>query len=862
MKKAQKEQAENIIRLLYHVHDGIKKAAEQKRYEEATELLSQCQESAIDLGETIEKIEGEGCPAVAALENYCETVYQAYVLAKQGRGADASRICKSMKKALIRVENSVKKDITVRREVVFFPYKASMWDSLESVYLAAKEDPDCDAYCVPIPYYNLSAGQEVGQMHYEGGAFPEEIEVTSWQDYNFEEREPDVIYIHNPYDNWNLVTSVHPRYYSSNLKKYTETLVYIPYYSTSGGMSEAQKLCPAYLYANYIVIQSPKLRAYFDRSIPDEKFLPFGSPKFDRIIGKCQNPPKLPDEWTQRMEGKRVYFYNTSINGMLANTEDFLKKMRYVFSCFEGREDACLLWRPHPLLESTFESMRPGYKQEYLELKEDFYDKELGIYDTTPDMADAVAWSDAYIGDEKTSVVSLFGITGKPLFVLNNRLHSEPDKDSWRGEIQVGLNWSQQDRFSVTQGNKLYVSEPFAHDYRYLCDLSEDAYGGYYNVVWEIDRKLYVCPQNAQHILVIDENEGWGRGEISCRCSGDARVRDMQMHKIELEPAAENTGDFYWTARYGNYLILRPIHYPAMVCFNTATGEMRYFRDYIDVFIKEKDGALKIGAWAVWNGKVYNFSPIDRQVYLLDIETGETEVTKVPARIVCGCMAVVICKGDFWLLPYEGDRLSIVRWNPETDEVKEYDQFPEGFRCIAPISGEECMERPFAGGASWGGYMYFTPEQANMYVRMNMMTGEMTPWTPPFEDGKGEGYFYTTAKSSFLRGMPDAEGKIPIFSYPQRKLYEIHSETGECSELAIRFDVDELKAHEPGFCRHSQQLRYCCYENAFNSLKDFLDGTITGMPFNRERQLEAYREIAVNHDGSCGVKVHEFMSRL
>ena len=135
MKKAQKEQAENIIRLLYHVHDGIKKAAEQKRYEEATELLSRCQESAIDLGETIEKIEGEGCPAVAALENYCETVYQAYVLAKQGRGADASRICKSMKKALIRVENSVKKDITVRREVVFFPYKASMWDSLESVYL-------------------------------------------------------------------------------------------------------------------------------------------------------------------------------------------------------------------------------------------------------------------------------------------------------------------------------------------------------------------------------------------------------------------------------------------------------------------------------------------------------------------------------------------------------------------------------------------------------------------------------------------------------------------------------------------------------------------------------------------------------
>ena len=60
MKKAQKEQAENIIRLLGNVHDGIKKAVERGRYDSARDLLSQCQESAIELGETIEAIEGEG----------------------------------------------------------------------------------------------------------------------------------------------------------------------------------------------------------------------------------------------------------------------------------------------------------------------------------------------------------------------------------------------------------------------------------------------------------------------------------------------------------------------------------------------------------------------------------------------------------------------------------------------------------------------------------------------------------------------------------------------------------------------------------------------------------------------------------
>ena len=80
MKKAQKEQAENIIRLLGNVHDGIKKAVERGQYDSARELLSQCQESAIELGETIEAIEGEGFATVSCLEHYCEAVYQVYTI--------------------------------------------------------------------------------------------------------------------------------------------------------------------------------------------------------------------------------------------------------------------------------------------------------------------------------------------------------------------------------------------------------------------------------------------------------------------------------------------------------------------------------------------------------------------------------------------------------------------------------------------------------------------------------------------------------------------------------------------------------------------------------------------------------------
>ena len=101
-----------------------------------------------------------------------------------------------------------------------------------------------------------------------------------------------------------------------------------------------------------------------------------------------------------------------------------------------------------------------------------------------------------------------------------------------------------------------------------------------------------------------------------------------------------------------------------------------------------------------------------------------------------------------------------------------------------------------------------------------------------------------------------------LFSYTDKKLYEINLQTNSCAERSIFFDREELKAHEPGFCCSSEWLRYCCHENAFNSIRNFLDGTIIGESFDRNKQIAKYEEIAANSDGTCGVRIHEFMSKL
>ena len=228
MRKIQKQQAEELVRQMEEAHDQIREYMKQNNIQSAMELLEDCQSGAISLGTLIENTEGEGHPIVSLLEEYCELTYQIHEDLAEGTELNANKPYKQLKQKLIKILNGIKNDIKIRYEAVFLPYKASMWDSLESVWRAADADPDCDACVIPIPYYDKNPDGSFREMHYEGNDYPDYVPVTWYEDYDFAERQPDMIFIHNPYDEYNLTTSVHPFFYARNLKKYTDKLIYVP----------------------------------------------------------------------------------------------------------------------------------------------------------------------------------------------------------------------------------------------------------------------------------------------------------------------------------------------------------------------------------------------------------------------------------------------------------------------------------------------------------------------------------------------------------------------------------------------------------------------------------------------------------
>lgn len=435
MRGFQKQQIMNVIDSMHALHGEIRDRLQSGVYDVVEGALTDCQEAAISVGEAIEQIEGDDTKAVRCLEQYCERLYQ---ISLQLQNIAAQKIYKSLESGLVKAENEIK-HMPVRKTAVFLPYKASMWDSLESVWKAACDDAEWESVVIPIPYYNRNTDDSLGEMQYEGADFPEDVPVTDWQQYSLEKEHPDIIFIHNPYDQFNIVTTVHPLFYASRIKDYTEKLVYIPYFVHQNDIvAEHYCVLPGTIYADVVILQSEKVREqylrYYEAALPElvekqgreaieKKFQALGSPKFD-VSADSQND--IPEEWREFLgQGKKVIFFNTHLRGLMqGKSEQFLRKLEWVFNFFQKQEDVVLLWRPHPLMVETARAMNPEAVEPYLELVDRYRRQKIGIYDDSRELHRAIDLSDAYYGSG-SSVVELFRQQGKPVMLMSEQIRED-----------------------------------------------------------------------------------------------------------------------------------------------------------------------------------------------------------------------------------------------------------------------------------------------------------------------------------------------------------------------------------------------------------------------------------------------------
>lgn len=405
---------------------------------------------------------------------------------------------------------------TGKKLIVFLPYKASMWDSLESIWMAADKDKEhCDTMVVPIPYCDRNPDATVARWHYEINDFPKYVPVIDHRTVDLAKLHPDVIFIHNPYDNCNAVTSVDMQYYSRYLKNYTDNLVYVPYFVVGDTISPHFCQTPGVINADHVIVQDENIKEQYEKYYPGGnppagKFLALGSPKFDKVQHTTRADYTLPPEWSRLIKGRKVVLYNTSLTTMLNYTSFFCRKLREVFDFFRQRQDVVLWWRPHPLLRATFESMRPDYYDEYCALEQQYRNEGWGIYDDTPDVDRAIVCSDAYYGDLASSLVWLYRVTGKPMLfqgmsaVRFGRYHflgiAEESADEWliKPYTRNGLL-----RIDAQTG-WVSVAEAFAHPVM----VGNEIINAPYFAMHQVGQKIYLLPWGTQTMRTYDMRTG------------------------------------------------------------------------------------------------------------------------------------------------------------------------------------------------------------------------------------------------------------------------------------------------------------------------------------------------------------------
>lgn len=270
-----KEELQSTVTELKNIHKLIKCKVEEnnENFEEFVfSALEGCQKIAISVGTIIESNFGEDCPIVKNVEDYCELLYQMSVKCSLNilKELDDSvdLICQKI--------GELKRNVM---KAVVIPYKEKYFYQLKGLISEYKEK-GVEVSILPIPYYTKNfegkATSEVIEEEFWNRLKKEGYDVKNYKEYDMVSERPNEIIIQNPYDWTNYSTTVAPAFYSENLKKVCDELIYVsPFLGIKIDINDerTKKMIedainrPAVIYADKVYVDSEKIKEVYIESL-------------------------------------------------------------------------------------------------------------------------------------------------------------------------------------------------------------------------------------------------------------------------------------------------------------------------------------------------------------------------------------------------------------------------------------------------------------------------------------------------------------------------------------------------------------------------------------------------------------------
>ncbi len=426
MKEYLADSVEIIHEILLNKDSGLS-------YEDIITYLSELQNNIVSFGTLTESIKGADCNTVKFLEQYLEVIYK---VAKYVQKFDENKYAEcdeEVKDKFASISEAIDSEIVNRRSVLFLPVKAKHFSSMRMAYEMEAATPDTDVYVMPLPYYYKEYdGSFKDEMHIDTEEFIKaNIPVTDYSRFDLSLLCPEKIYINSAYDEYNMAVSVDTRFYARNVKKYTEKLIYIPYFKLME-FDRANYPCwynmqyyctvPGVVMADKVYVQSENTRkAYIDKLnewAGDEKYTDIWEQKIDVYDESCEEHSE--DELRDAGSKKTIVWFVSA--GSLAEFGDrYIEKAYRNLDVFALSKDKLkVLLISEPFLDEMIKTYSDELYKKWTGFIDEFNRSGIGevVSQVEEKSVEALLKANAYYGDP-SYICKDFILMKKPVMLQN-----------------------------------------------------------------------------------------------------------------------------------------------------------------------------------------------------------------------------------------------------------------------------------------------------------------------------------------------------------------------------------------------------------------------------------------------------------
>lgn len=385
------------------------------------QLLTDCQDAAITIGTAIENENGQNHPTVALLEEYCEKVYRLFEKAGNvfngdagsAENADFSVEMSGLEELLDLIIESYLKD-GKKKKYVFLPSTIAEWKGMLPRYEQLRQDAGSDTSVIIVPTaFRDHAGNPVGEAKVDEDLFAmlgktPGLEVTDYRQFDFGHEHPYSFVIADPFDEYESARTVHPFFYSENLSKYCDRLIFCHSYELDEIQSDEPKALenvkriiksPGVLFSDIIYVPNENMKKTYLEVLKEtdgEVHADYWDEKIKVYEAPCEDARDGMNSEGQSSR-KTVLFY-VGISDIFVYKEKAFNWIRNTLSVFdESKEKTENIWLMEDEWKDNFSEVFPEGRQMLDEIIETF-EKSGGKVTSYEESLAAIREADAFYG--------------------------------------------------------------------------------------------------------------------------------------------------------------------------------------------------------------------------------------------------------------------------------------------------------------------------------------------------------------------------------------------------------------------------------------------------------------------------------